>query len=307
MDKEAFSQDILRKPDVLQSLQGHDFGWPMMDGKRIFFVGMGSSHFAAKTISHRLQRQGINAFAWLASAANTPKLEQDDIVIAITASGNSIETNDFVKRLPKSVILLTNKENVVLENVSNVVQMNATEERGGVSSLSFMATLIALLQLEERLTRTSILSDTLTKSVVASSHILQSQNLWQEVLSEFVSGKDGIQFAAPLERLSSAEQSALMIRECARMKADASEVGDWSHVDVYLTKTQEYRLVLFRGSPWTSQLLDWTSQRGSKVLQIGHGTSYAEFDYPYSDHELVSLLVEVTYAEIAGQTLWYEK
>ena len=43
------------------------------------------------------------------------------------------------------------------------------------------------------------------------------------------------------ERLSSAEQGALMLREGPRRTADACEAGDWLHVDVYLTKPLDYR------------------------------------------------------------------
>lgn len=305
MDKELFLQDVLRKPEVLSQLDGYDFGWPDLKSKRIFFVGMGSSHYAAKTIAHRLQLQGVNAYAMLASTEALPILSNNDVVIAISASGKSIETNDFIERLNTPVLLLTNNPRIEIPK-STIIDMNATKELGGVSSLSYMATVVALLQLEERLTGKKVLEGTLQKSIRAVEHVLQSRALWQETLAEFVSGPDGVQFVAPLERLSSAEQSALMIRECSRRKSDASETGDWSHVDVYLTKTTDYRLIAFSGSRWSKQMLEWTGKRNSKVLQIGQESTNPEFDYPYSDNALVSLLTEVTFAEIAGANLWYQ-
>ena len=304
MDRDLFLKDVSRKPSVLEQLQGYDFGWPELKGKRIFFVGMGSSHFAAKTIAHRLQVRGINAFALLASAEMLPLIDINDVVIAITASGNSVETNEFISRIKSPVLLLTNNENLQIENCSNIY-MNATKEEGGVSSLSYMATLIALLQLEEKLTGDSVLGDSISKAITASRHILDSQELWKPLLGDFILGPDGVQFASPLERLSSAEQSALMIRECARKKADASEVGDWSHIDVYLTKSTDYRLIAFTGSRWTDQMLDWTTKRGSKLLLVGDKSPNAELDYPYSEDELVQLLVEVTFAEVIGVYFWY--
>jgi glutamine---fructose-6-phosphate transaminase (isomerizing) len=305
MDRDLFLKDVSRKPSVLEQLQGYDFGWPELKGKRIFFVGMGSSHFAAKTIAHRLQVRGINAYAMLASAEFLPVINKNDVVIAITASGNSIETNEFISRTKSPVLLLTNNENLKVENCSTIY-MNASREEGGVSSLSYMATLIALLQLEERLAGKSVLDDSISKAITASKHILDSEELWKPLLSDFVQGPDGVQFAAPLERLASAEQSALMIRECARRKSDASEVGDWSHIDVYLTKSTDYRLIAFTGSRWTDQMLDWTTKRDSKVLLIGDKSPNAELDYPYSDEELVQLLVEVIFAEIIGAYFWYK-
>ena len=49
-----------------------------------------------------------------------------------------------------------------------------------------------------------------------------------------------------------------MLREGPRLPAVGCETGDWSHVDVYLTKTTDYRMLLLGGSRWEPQLLDWT-------------------------------------------------
>ena len=50
-----------------------------------------------------------------------------------------------------------------------------------------------------------------------------------------------------LERFSSAEQGALMIREGPRRPPSRCETGDWAHVDVYLTRTLDYRAIVFAG------------------------------------------------------------
>jgi hypothetical protein len=69
--------------------------------------------------------------------------------------------------------------------------------------------------------------------------------------------------------MCSAQQSALMLREGPRLRATGCETGDWSHVDVYLTKTTDYRLVLFAGSRWEPPLRKWVSGRGSTLVSIG--------------------------------------
>ena len=38
-----------------------------------------------------------------------------------------------------------------------------------------------------------------------------------------------------------------MVREGPRRAADGCETGDWNHVDVYLTKTLDYRALMFTG------------------------------------------------------------
>ena len=53
---------------------------------------------------------------------------------------------------------------------------------------------------------------------------------------------------APAARLASAHQAALMIWEGPRRRAESCETGDWGHIDVYLTKTLDYRALVYTGS-----------------------------------------------------------
>ena len=46
-----------------------------------------------------------------------------------------------------------------------------------------------------------------------------------------------------------------MLREGPRLPAYGCETADWSHVDVYLTKTTDYRMLLLAGSRWEAELL----------------------------------------------------
>src|SRR5689334_16958235 len=75
--------------------------------------------------------------------------------------------------------------------------------------------------------------------------------------------------SARVERLSSALQSALMFREGPRVPADGCETGDWSHVDVHLTKTLHYRALFFPGSHYDDPALDRLHQRESTVVAVG--------------------------------------
>ena len=61
-----------------------------------------------------------------------------------------------------------------------------------------------------------------------------------------------------------------MLREGPRLAAVGCETGDWSHVDVYLTKTTDYRLLVFAGSDWEPQLAEWTT-RAAPLLSASGG------------------------------------
>ena len=111
---------------------------------------------------------------------------------------------------------------------------------------------------------------------------------------------------APHERLSSAEQGALMLREGPRLPASACETGDWLHVDVYLTKTLDYRALLFAGSRFDAEVMAWARERGSRFVVVG-----AEFDgasgvvrYEGDTDPDVALLTEILVPELIAADLW---
>ena len=306
MKAREFHQDLSLKADNLAQLLGHDFGWPNLKGKRLFFLGMGSSHFAARALCHRLQLAGVNAFPLLSSIRDLPQLGRDDRVIAISASGGSLETVEVVNRLGGEVIFLTNQPDRSVPGVSTTISMNSLPETGGVASLTYQATLVALLQLEETLTGGLFLQGALEKAVEASRALRDTAPQWRDSMKNFVSGPDGTHFIAPIERLSSAQQSALMLRECPRVRAEASEAGDWAHIDVYLTKNHDLRLVVFGGSPWQDQVWDWAVERKRSVLTVGHFDPRAvdSLEFPHQEDDLVAMLTETTFAEWAAADLW---
>jgi len=96
---------------------------------------------------------------------------------------------------------------------------------------------------------------------------------------------------------------------CARAQgapAHAHETGDWSHVDVYLTKTTDYRMLLLAGSRWEDELLRWCAERGSTVVALGADVEGAAYSLRYEgdDDADVRLLAEVLVAELLAADLW---
>jgi hypothetical protein len=86
----------------------------------------------------------------------------------------------------------------------------------------------------------------------------------------------------------------------------ASETGDWSHVDVYLTKTLDYRALLFAGSRWDGNALDWLRQRGSTLVSVGatFREARASVRYAGDDDPEVAAITEVLVPELVAATWW---
>ena len=314
MSPELFLADLEEKPARLRGLASELAGiaetWRATGpAGTTYLVGMGSSHYAAQVVAGRMRAAGRRAHAELASTDLLPRLASHDIVIAVSASGGSVETLDAVHRLRgqesrATFVALTNHEDTPLAAACDrMVPLFAGGERGGVACRSFQHTLAVLLCLVPGFDTGVVL-----RSAHATEDLLERRDAWLPAIRELVLGPDGSWFAAPARRISSSLQSALMLREGPRLAAVGCETGDWSHVDVYLTKTRDYRLLLYAGSPWEPQLLDWTGQRGSTVVAVGTdlpaGAAAHTLRYRHDDDDDVRLLTETVVAELLAAAAW---
>ena len=317
MKPDGFLADLLRKPEVLSRLaavlaDGNPWEAVVPKGtERIVLLGMGSSAYAGGVAAARLRARGVVATSELASSSLLPDWGAGTLVVATSASGGSVETLDALTRLPAGTrtVALTNTAGSALTAACDaVVELHAEPEIGGVACRSYQHTVALLLALECHLTGTDLtaLTDTVSAAAEASTHLIDTESEWRPAVSDLLLGPDGTHLAAPAHRFCSAQQGALMLREGPRLPAVGCETGDWSHVDVYLTKTTDYRLLVFAGSAWEDQLAEWTAARCSTVVGVGGivpGAGY-QLRYPGDTDEDVRLLTEVLVPELLAARAW---
>lgn len=302
--------------------------------RRIRLIGMGSSYSAAGVIAARLRAAGHDAVAELASAVAEGQgwpPDAETIVIGISATGGSIETLDALDRLtgevgpggndrekvgrgqaePAHVVALTNSPgSAITERATHTIEMHAGTEEGGVACRTYRHTLAVLMALVERLSdgvatnRRTVMA--LRRAAAATDYLLHRSDAWLPEVLDALASPDGTWVLAPSARLASAHQGALMIREGPRRRADACETGDWSHIDVYLTKTLDYRALVHAGSRYDAAAAEWLTQRRSTVVAVGGTFPDARFEvrYPGDDDTDVALLTEVLVAELVAATWW---
>ncbi|MFU8874036.1 SIS domain-containing protein [Micromonospora sp. SL4-19] len=315
MDPRLFLADLEAKPESLRRLATAMTGGDAWHGlpdpvERVLLLGMGSSRYAAEMAALRLRAAGVDAVAEYASAATTCPPGPRTLVVAISATGSSQETLDATSRYQGSgrLVALTNAPDSPLAKVADlVVPMQAGAETGGVACRTFQHTLVLLLDLVARLTETRRdIAGLARRAADATEDLLTRRDEWLPTAAELLDGAHGVYTLAPAERLSSALQSALMVREGPRRPATGCETGDWSHVDVYLTKTLEYRALLFPGSRYDAPALDWLRQRKSTVLAVGAEVTGAAavIRYPGDDDPGVRLLTETLVAELVAGHWW---
>jgi glucosamine 6-phosphate synthetase-like amidotransferase/phosphosugar isomerase protein len=316
VNPELFVQDLHQKPDMLRSLAAHlrsSDPWDFLDRplERVVFLGMGSSAYAAGVAAARLRSRGVLAVSELASSDLLPQWGPGTLVVAISASGKSRETLDALDRLGDgaTTVALTNEPNSPLvQRCDRTIPIHAGPEVGGVACRSYQHTVVMLLALELQLTGSPSeqLTDVVERAAEASAHLLDSTDDWLAEVTSLLVGPHGTHLAAPARRLSSAQQGALMLREGPRRVAVGCEAGDWAHVDVYLTKNTDYRLLVFAGSSWDDGILEWTQPRGTTVVSVGGAFPDATYTlgYPHDDVDDVRLLTEVLVPELIAAHLW---
>jgi fructoselysine-6-P-deglycase FrlB-like protein len=277
----------------------------------VVLIGMGSSAYAGGVAAARMRAGGLVASSELASSQLLPAWDARTLVVATSASGGSAETLDALGRLPAGVhaVALTNTAgSPITEACDTAVMLEAQPEAGGVACRSYQHTLALLMALECQLrgASTDYLTSVIAAAAEASEQLIATESDWRPEVSELLLGPDGTHLAAPAHRLCSAQQGALMLREGPRRSAVACETGDWSHVDVYLTKTTDYRLVLLAGSRWEPELLDWVARRGSTLVAVGADVAGAAVTvrYPHDDVDDVRLLTETLVLELVAAEAW---
>jgi len=266
VNHEGFLADVLSAPERLaRTLDAYAGAGSPLDGlatagvERVLMLGMGSSHFAALTVAAHLRAHGVDAVAELASTDLLPPPRAGTLAVGISASGTTPETVEALARYhgTTTTVAVTNTPGSALEGVANVtLPLFSGEEAGGVACVSFQATLAVLLLLCGRLTGSPGAGD-LAPAVGSSAALRTGREEWVGPVLELLDGAHTIYTIAPAERISSALQSALMFREGPRVAADATETGDWLHVDVYLTKRPGYRALLFAGSRFDDGVMEW--------------------------------------------------
>lgn len=277
---------------------------------RVLLLGMGSSGYAAGVAARDLRVAGIAAAAEPSSVDASWPPDPRLLVVAISASGESAETLDAIGRYRgrSPIVALTNVPSSPLGSAADhVVELGAGAETGGVACRTFQHTGLLLRALEAHLLG---LDDDLAglarASARASSELLRTSRTWLPRIASVLASPAGLYLIAPAERLSSAEQGALMVREGPRLPAVACETGDWAHVDVYLTKTLDYRAIVFPGSRWDAHALDWLGRRRSTFVAVGRDVPGAALSirYPGDDDPDVARATEVLVPELLAASWW---
>lgn len=303
MNVEGFRADVLSEPDTLAHVLDDHAALRALSAERVVFIGMGSSRFAALTAAAELRRRGAWAVAEHASSGAPVPPGSGVLAVGISASGRTPETVEALARHrgTSRTLAITNFPDRELGAVADeVLPLGAGEELGGIACKTFQATLAVLWLLA------GVPAERLRPAAHAQLTLLESAGAWLPPLLEVLDGARTVYAIAPAERISSSLEAALMLREAPRLPADATETGDWLHVDVYLTKHPGYRALLFPGSRFDADVMKWAGERSATIVAVGRPVEGAALavPFPHADDPVVASLVEVSVVELLAAEWW---
>ena len=305
MNVEGFRADVLAEPETLDAMLDEYSRRPLprLAGP-VVLIGMGSSRFAALTAAAELRRRGVAAVAEYASSGLPTPPGADVTAIAISASGRTAETVEALARHrgTSRTIAITNFPDRELGERRRRGAA-APRRRGGGRRLLEELPDDPGPALPARRGRAPA---TLRPAVESQRALLAGAADWLDPLIELLAPAHTVYALAPAERISSALESALMLREGPRVPADAAETGDWLHVDVYLSKHPGYRALLFGGSRFDDGVMEWARERASSIVAIGVPVEGAALHVPFAaaDDRLVASLVETSAVELLAAEWW---
>src|SRR5438876_5997289 len=98
---DGFEADILSEPEALSRVAAR-YGKAglerLLSARRVLFIGMGSSRYAADTAVALLRSRGVDAHAEPASTGTPQPASRDTVAVVISASGSSHETIEALHR-----------------------------------------------------------------------------------------------------------------------------------------------------------------------------------------------------------------
>ena len=306
MNVEGFEADIRSQPEALSRVAdryGNAGLERLLSARRLLFIGMGSSRYAADTAVAQLRSSGVDAHSELASSGTPQPPSGDTVAVVISASGDSQETVEALHRHSGTsrVVAITNRaDSRLAEAADEAVDVLAGPEQGGIACRSFACTQAVLGLM------CGAGGEQLKRAAESARALIEARGEWLAPLADLVEGRAGVWVSGPAERFGSVQQSALMLREAPRIVAGACETGDWLHVDVYLTKRPGYTLLLLPGSRFDQELLGWRAQREFEVVSVGRALEGVSMAVPFPDAEdhVTAVLVETIVAELLAAELW---
>ncbi|MGH9359415.1 MAG: SIS domain-containing protein [Terriglobia bacterium] len=223
--------------------------WPPL----VVFTGMGSSLFASYPAQACLTALGVRALTWETAELlhhHLKILGPDTLLVVISQSGETIEVRKLLQALPKNigVLAVVNVESSTLARRANLMLPMMAGLQSGVSTKTYMCSVAVLIYLALAIAQQDhhAVNQALRQVIEAQERILDRA---AEVARPTVEFFNHPTYAALMARgadLATAHQGALMLKEIARLGAEAISAAQFRHGPLEMINTAHRYIIIAR-------------------------------------------------------------
>ncbi len=229
---------------TLKKLVSH---WP----PAVVFTGMGSSLFAAYPAQAFLTSLGIRAFVWETAELlhhHLKILRPDTLLVAVSQSGETVEITRLLDRLPVkgSVIAVANVEASTLARRGNLLLPMMAGRQSPVTTKTYMCSVAVLMYLAFAIAGEPHrqLTQALIRAIQAQEKILDQHDVLTPPTVEFFDHPTYVALMSRGADLATVYQGALMLKEVARLGAEAISAAQFRHGPIEIVNPA-HRYVIF--------------------------------------------------------------
>ncbi len=256
-----FLQEIMQQPQALEKLlsnyvEKEEEGLARTRSKfqkgfrNILFTGMGSSYFAAHVAVNFLNEHGITSFACEAGELlhyNIGGIRNDDLLVAISQSGNTIEVRRIVEKLKDkmTIVGVTNEEDSFLgRNCHLLLPLYAGQEKM-TSSKTYTNSIVLLLIMA--MTLAEDFSNSKKEELYQIPRLMQNfLGDWESKIDPIVHFLEKIPFLHLISRgpsYATVLQSSVILKEAAHLSAEGLSGASFKHGPIEILDSQHGAIV----------------------------------------------------------------
>jgi len=310
MKKEILEQPKTVKRAAFQDRSDMEEARKMVEeADKVYLTAAGTSSFAADLAAKYLRDCGIDAAAEQAHEMEyrTDEVGEDDLVIAISQSGETADLLAVTNRIEAPILSVLNVKGSTLDRDSDhTLLINAGPEIGVASTKAFtgQVAVLKLLKytLEERLREGR---NSLVDTADCIEQVLKENEETITELSEFLKQKEHVYFIGRYTSYDLAKEADLKLKELSYIHSESFPGGEFKHGNISLVE-DETPVVSFIGNTGREDIISNTKEaesRGANVTTVDceeHG--FSDFHIQIPEDENSELLKVVPFQLLAYRT-----
>lgn len=268
-------KEMLEQPDTIKQALSSDISdsIPLLkNAKNLAIIGCGTSHYAGLVFEFLLRRQGINATSHIASEYSYWSTGTEDVVVAITQSGETADTLSAIKKAKQNgakVIAITNVVGSTITREADIpIYIGVGPEIGVLATKSFSGQLTVLYKIAYTLAQDNMMLEKLKESPDSMKTILEKIDSIKILAKDLIQFRDFF-FISRSIGYPCALEGALKLKEVTYLHAEAYPAGELKHGPISLLQDDVAIFTLAPSGPTLKKLnsnIKECKARGAKIV-----------------------------------------